>query len=326
MVSWRLIGVLLVFSMIAMQGCGSGGGLGLSGGSVPVGGRVVSGVALLPDGSAVVNSTVTVSTVPSGITVQTGATDGHGKFTINAVPTNTDISIVVMQPPSTKLELIVAHAALSSSPDSPLDVGSITALTTIVAASIHLEHESAPEDSDSIIANQQADLTAEVYDMGYSQDAQMQFIGDPNRLNSEALTLIVPVTNLELVAYSSRPSVDTASTALNGVLGYVRAAHKRNIHLDSSTRTRLIDAQLAGSVYSPDVMAAALRTAHVNSATALQVSSASQREHTELTALPNTTAGISPLEALVIAADIDTHGGFQLDQNGLNIFLRTLIN
>jgi len=38
------------------------------------------------------------------------------------------------------------------------------------------------------------------------------------------------------------------------------------------------------------------------------------------------SVGISPFEALAIGGDSDPHGGFHLDQNGLNNYLTYLLN
>ena len=316
--------VLVIFSVFALAGCG-GGGLGLTGGSVPIGGRAVTGTAVLPDGTAVASAAVAVHALPSGSVIQTSTTDTSGRFTFTGIPTGRDISVVITQPPSNTLEAVVPHATLAANPGTPLDIGAVTALTTVVAAAIHLEHGPAPEDSEGIVANQQMHLMMQVHASHYSIDMQKQFIGDPNSLNAQALTLIVPTANIELAAFAAQPNAETASSALNGLLGYVRAAHKRGIHLSGANRIASIDAQLAGKVYSPDVIAAALRAANVQNATSVQVTSASLREHTELTALANLGAGITPFEALVIAADADTHGGFQLDQRAFDTFLMELL-
>ena len=313
-----------VAAALLLAGCG-GGGLGLTGGSVPVGGRAVVGVALLPDGSPAAGSAVAIRSVPAGALLGTSTTDSGGRFTVGNVAADTDLSVVVTQPPSNSLEVLVARPAPGSNTAGPLDVGTVNALTTVVAACLHLEHGPAPEDSHSILANQREHLNMQVRDNGYSVDRQRQWIADPNSLNAEALSLIVPAANTELAAFAANPNMDTASTALNGLLGYVRAAHRRGIRLSDSMRTALINAQLAGRTYAPGTVAAALNTAGVRNATASQVDSASQREHTELSALPSAANGVSPLEALVIAADVDVQGGFQLDQRPLETFLNELL-
>ncbi len=318
------IGVLAVLFVGVLAGCG-GVGQSLTGGSVPVGGRAVTGTAVLPDGTALVTAPVTVRTLPSGVVLQTSTTDTAGRFNFMGIPTSGDIDIVVTQPPSNTLEVVVPRSSLSSNPEKPLDVGAITALTTVVAAAIHLEHGPAPEDAPGIVANQQPHLVMQVQDAHYSVEMQKQFIADPHSLDAEALTLIVPTANTELTAFAAQPNSDTASAALNGLLGYVRAAHMRGLHISDSSRTALIAAQLVGKAYSADAIAASLRLANVSNATAAEVSSASVREHTELTVLASLGAGITPFEALVIAADVKTHGGFQLDQHGLDRFLADIL-
>jgi len=321
---WQYL--VCVVAAVALSGCGGGGGLGLSGGSIPVGGRVVTGTALLPDGTAVANAQVAVRTIPSGTTIASTTTDASGRFTVQNVPTSGDLSIVVTQPPTNTLESIVPRSSLAMNPDQPLDIGSVTALTTLVAACIHLEHGPAPEDEPSIVMNQKGHLTMQAHDAGYSVEMQKQFIADPSSLNAQALTLIVPAANDELAAFSASPSADTASTALDGILGYVRAAHRRAIHLNESTRSALVSAMLAGKTYTPQAVAAALQSAGVQHVSGVQVTAASVRERTELPALGGASGDLSAFEALVIAADVNTNGGFQLDQHGVDAFLSRLLN
>jgi hypothetical protein len=320
--AWAVL--LIVLCIFWLFGCG-GGAQTLTGGSVPIGGRAVTGVVLLPDGTAAASAQVTVRSLPSGAVIQTSSTDSAGRFTVQGISTANDVSVVVNQPPVNMLEAVVPRSALADHPDRPLDIGSVTAITTVVAAAIHLEHAPAPEDEESIVSNQQGHLMMQAQDAGYSVDTQNQFIRDPSSLMAQALTLILPTANTELAAFAAQPTTDTASSALNGLLGYVRAAHRHEIHLNGGMRTALINAQLAGKVYSPDTIASALNAAGVANATAAAVSAASQRERAELTALSGLGAGISPLEALVIATDDNTHGGFQLDQGGLNRFLVQLL-
>lgn len=316
--------LFMAAACLALSGCGAGSGLLLSGGSVPVGGRAVTGTAVLPTGAPVANAQVTVRSVPDGTVLRTTTTDSGGRFSAVGIPTSGDISVVVAQPPSKTLELIVPRESLMSNTAQPLDIGSVTALTTLVAAAIHLEHGPAPEDAHSIVHNQQGHLTMQAHNAGFSVDMQNHFIDDPNSLMMQALGLLSPVADSELTDFIASPNQDTASDALNGLLGYVRAPHQRDLHLSDATRTALINAQLAGTVYSPDMIAAALNAAGKN-VTAADVSAASQKERMQLPGLANLGSGITPFEALVLAADSTMHGGFQLDQHGMDTFLQTLI-
>jgi hypothetical protein len=313
-----------IAAAIAFSGCGGGGGLGLSGGSIPVGGRVVTGTALLPDGSAVANAQVTVQTIPSGSTIATATTDQTGKFTVQNVPTDSDVSVIVSQPPTNTLQTVVSRSSLMMNPAQTLDIGSVTAITTLVAACIHQEHAPAPEDADSIVMTQQGDLTMEAHDANYSVDAQQQFIQDPASLMAQALSLIVPAANTELETFNASPNTENASTVIDGLLAYVRAAHQRNVHLGNKNRKTLIDSVLAGTTYTPQKVAAALKAAGVKHVTDVQVTAASERERTELPAIGGATSDLSAFEVLVISADVNTHGGFQLDQKGFEAFLAAL--
>lgn len=316
----------IIIGIHSLAGCGGGGTLGLTGGSVPLGGRVVTGVAVLPDNTAVANAQVSVRSLPSGAIIRTSSTDSMGRFSVPGIPASGDISVVVSQPPKNTLEAIVPRSSLNANSDQPVDIGSVTALTTVVSAALHLEHGPAPEDAQSIVMNQQGQLTMQVHDARYSVDMQKQFIDDPSSAMAQALTLIVPTANSELTALAATPNSDTASAALNGLLGYVRAAHKRPIHLSDQTRAALTNAELAGKIYTPEAIAASLQSAGVQRVTGVDVSAASQHEHTELSALGSSGNGITAFEALVIASDVSTHGGFQLDQGSLNKFLASLLS
>ena len=319
--------LLFLPGLLWLAGCGGGGvASGLSGGSVPLGGRAVTGTVLLPDATPVANTTVTLRSLTSGQVVQTTSTDNSGRFVATGVPVDSDLDVVVMQPPSNSLEAIIPQSNLASNPGQPLDIGEVNALSTVVAAALKLEQNQAPEDFHSIVSNQHGHLTQEVHGAGYSLETQRQLISDPGSLKAQALTLMVPSANTELTAFVATPNTDTASTALNGLLGYVRAAHEHECHLSGSLRTSLINAQLAGKQYTADMVASALQKPGGPHATATEVSAASQRERSELTALGSLGSGITPFEALVIAADVNTHGGFQLDQRSLEDFLTKLLN
>lgn len=317
--------ILLLSLCAALTITGCGGGLTLTGGSVPTGGRAVTGSAVLPGGLPVAAAQVTVKSLPSGNTIQTAVTDSSGKFNLTGISTSSDISIIINQPPSNLLEAVVPRANLAANPGQTLDIGQVTALTTLVAAALHLEHQNAPEDSEHIVSNQEDYLIMQVHDAGYSLDDQKQFVGDPQSLMAQALTLIGPVANIELAAFNAAPGQMTAETALDGLLGYVRAAHDHEFHLSDNIQNGLITAQITGKIYSMEKIAAALQSAGVTNATSVEVSSASQRERAELPALITSNGGITAFEALIITVDLRTNGGFQLDQMKLDRFLNILL-
>lgn len=327
--------VRILFGMLVMlTGCGGNIASTLSGGSVPIGGRVVSGTAVLPNTTPAANATVMVRTLASNTLLQTTTTDAQGHFSIDHVPTNQDILFVVLQPSGNQLQTVVLRTDLAANPTQPLNIGNITAITTVVAAAIKLEQERGPEDNDTIPGTQTPHLSHQAMGQNYSLETQNQMITDPNSLQAQALTLLVPTANTELETFVATPNTDTASTALNGLLSYVRCAHSHPLHLSSTLRNSIITAQLAGTQYSPDAIATALQAAGVSHVTATQVSAASQRERTSLTSLSSLSSpsspsspssGITAFEALVIAADVNVNGGFQLDPNSLNVFLTHLL-
>lgn len=323
---WRWVAlILLLLFTVLFPGCG-GVATTLSGGSVPIGGRAITGTALLPTATPAANAQVAVVALPSYTTLRTGTTDTTGRFNISNVPTNQDILFLVTQTSGTQLQVVVPRYALAANPDQPLDIGNITAITTLVAAAIRLEQSRGPEDAEGIPGSQHAHLDDLAHNQNYSIETQQQMIGDPNSLNAQALTLLVPTANTELQALSTTPTTNTASTALDGLLAYMRCAHSQDLHFSTTLRTTLINAQLANKQYTPDAIAAALQFAGVSRPTAAQVSAASQRERTELTALNAFGSGITAFEALVIAGDVRTNGGFQLSSNALTNFLNRLLN
>jgi hypothetical protein len=144
-------------------------------------------------------------------------------------------------------------------------------------------------------------------------------------MKEKALSIIGPVANAELLAMNQSLTQVTASEALYGLLGYVRADHNRNFQLAGGLRQSLIDAEVDGAQYSASTIAIALQNAGVQQATSQQVMQASEQERTELTALGAAGGSISPFEAFVIAADGTSDGGFQCNQSTLNAFLSNLL-
>ncbi len=306
-------------------GCGGGGGNSLTGGSVPIGGRAVTGIAILPDSTPVANATVTVRTLPGGAIISSTKTDSSGRFTLSGVTSSGDIDILVAQPPTNQLEAVVSKTTLEANPNGTLDIGNVTALSSLVAAAIKLEQVNSPEDANSIVENQSGHLSSEVTGKGYSPEAQKQLISDRNSINAQALTLMVPVANSELQAMDENRNSDTASSAMNGLLGYMRAAHNREFHLDGGRRQSLISAEVAGTIFTSTTIAQALEKSGIKNVTPEQVSAASDRERAELTAFGANGTGITAFEAYVIAADVNTNGGFQCDQSTLDNFVQNLL-
>ena len=311
--------------LLGLAGCGTA--TTLTGRSVPIGGsRAITAIALLPNGTPVVNAVVTVRSLSSGAVLQTTATDASGRFTTGAVAVDADLDVVVMQPPTNNLELVIPRVGITGQPDQPFDAGQITALSTLVAAAIKLEQAASPEDANRIAANQAPSLTARVHGEGFSEDDQQRFISDPVHLRDQVLTLLGPTANDELLAFAANPTTDTATAALNGLLGNVRAGHGEGAHLPDDLRTALIAAELNRKVYTADAVAAALQASSGQSFTAAQVMQASQKERGDLPALAAYGANISVFEALAIGGDSDPHGGFHRDRNGLSDYLNYLLN
>lgn len=317
----RTIPLLLLW----LAGCG-GIGNSLTGGSVPVGGREITATVVLPNGTPVSNATVTVQTLTSRTVLQTTTTDAQGHFTTKAIPVAADLDITVTQQPSYTLEMVIPHGNITGPTNQPFDAGQITALSTLVAATLRLEQQAAPEDANRIAGNQIDNLNAHVHDQGFSENDQQRFISDPDSLHNHALQVLGPTANTELTAFASDPTTTTATAALNGLLGNVRVGHGQGVHLSDTLQSALITAALNHKLYTATSVAAALQYASGQTVSASQVTQASQKERQELPALASYGTDISPFEALAIGGDSDPHGGFHLDQNSLSAYLTYLLN
>ena len=301
-----------------------GGGMALTGGSIPTGGRSISGTAILPGSTVAANASVKATMLPNGSQVAVARTDSSGKFVLPNIPGNSDIDILITPASGGRLEIILSKAVLSGG-SGPLNIGSVDANSSLVAAALRLEQAPAPEDSDFIVGNQQPLLDHQVQNGNFSQQQLNQLINDPDSMNAQALALMAPAANASISTLQATPSQINASAALYSLLGYLRAAHTRDFHMSNSIRQSLLNSAAANAVFTPDAVAAALSSAGIGGKTALQVSAASTRERSELTAFSAYGNGISALEALVIAADVNSNGGFQCNQNQINNFLQALL-
>lgn len=322
---FRFVCLSCLLAIPALTGCGSGGGLNLTGGSVPIGGRAATGIALSPDSSPVANAVVAVQTLQTGVTLQTTQTDDNGRFSLSSLPVDKDILVVVNQPPTKRLAIVVSRVRLATNPNQSLDIGSVTALTTLEAEAIGLEQAHASDESENIVSDQSDNLRIEIEAVGYSQDTQSQFINDRTMLSIRAMSLIVPALNSELDAYVLSPNSATGATALRGLLGYLRVGNEQEIHPSFATQSELIAAQISNKTFSINVIVSALKTANVVEVTPDLVQKASQQERANLSGLKRLGNNISVFEAIAIAGDIRSRGGFGLEQEDLNVYLNTLL-
>jgi len=305
-------------------GCG-GGGNGLTGGSIPTGGRSVTGVAVLPNASPAANATVQVRSLPAETLLTQTTTNNQGQFTVTGIPTSANIDITVSVPPSNLLEKIVSQSTLAAGPGPTVNIGAINATSSVVAAAIKLEQMNAPQDAAGIIANQTINLTSEVQGQNFSPGMQNQLIGSRNNMNIQAASLMAPVANSELTAMNQSLTAANASAALYGLLGYVRGAHNRDFQLPASLKQSLINAEVSGVQYSFASVATALQRAGVPHVTVQEVQIASSSERQGLPSLAVSGSSLSPFEALVIGADDSNDGGFQCSQATLDAFLTDLL-
>lgn len=321
--SLRTVCMLLALALLAaLSGCGGGGGLSLTAGSVPLGGRVVTGLVLLPSGAPAAGTDVQLKTFPEGKVIGSSITDADGRFALVGVNVITDLNVVITGRSFLNIETLIARSEISDT--GGLDFGSVDARSTLVAAALRLEHARAPEDAALVIASQKIALAQQAAARTLSELTLEQVITDQSSRNAEALTLITPTANDQLKQFAADPSRANAERALFAVLGYLRAVHARDVHLTAAARTALLDAQTAGVVYNGAAVASALQAAGVRSPTATQVEASSVRARFDLDGLGAYGPSITPLEALVIAADIKTSGGFELSRTSLPIFLAKL--
>jgi hypothetical protein len=309
-------------ALVCLTGCG--GGLGLTGGSVPIGGRAITGVALLPNAAPLANAPVTVRTLSTGAVVRSASTDGTGRFTVSGVPTDADVSLTVHQA-ATTLAAVVPQPDLAANGSQPLDIGQVTAVSTVVSQAVQIEQAAGPEDAATGVADQAALLTMQAAAANYSVATQDQIITDPNSLAANALALLLPAANSGLTQLSAKPTARNAGAALTSLLAYLRSQRSGGVHLGSVHRAGLIAAQLMVNQYSAETVAAHLNAAGVAQATEQSVTDASQAERARLTALESFGPGITGFEALAIAADSTANGGFQLDRPTLDTFLTHLL-
>jgi hypothetical protein len=303
-------------------GCG-GGGLGISGGSIPVG-RAITGTALLPNSQPVPDGTVSVVTLPAGQVLSTTSTNSSGTFQTANVPSTSDVIVVVKRPSGTTLKTVVSRSTLAANPGTPLNVGQINATTTLVCDAIEQEAGLLSGDTSNIVSNQVGHLKHEADNRHDDEEEQEHQINDDPYRHGHARDLIQTAANSELDDLASNRTTTNANIALGGLIGSVAVLKNSAITPTSGKQTSLVAAQVAGTTYSNATVAAALRAAGVSNANDSAAQNASQKIRRIYPALGRFGTAITPFEAFLIAALPTSQDGFQLDQAHLDTFFTAL--
>ena len=327
--------IVITLAAAALAGCsGSGGGSGgggdlsslsLSGGSIPTGGGSVKGLAVLPSSQPLTGSSVTVRALATAQTVPATPTfNADGSFVIRGLPVAQDLELVFQQTGGATLKVIVPAALIPAASAQPVDIGTVSALTTVVAQCLEQETLQNPDQEAEIVAGQLGPLTSSLGGEHQDDGQQDQEIHDGNQLTAAAITLIDATTNAELQALASTPSRQTADAALDGLVGRIGGMRGVRVHLSAAQHSALITAQLAGTIDSPAALASDLSSAGAT-VTAGTVAAADATQRNQLTGWADLGPGITSFEALAIATDTTQDGGLTLSQAATDQFLNDLL-
>ncbi len=317
---WVFTGRIVSFVLVSvwLTGCG-GGSNSLSGGSVPTGGDTLTGSITLPDGAAVPAATVTACQLSTGDPITVTANASAGSFTVKNVPTTDDIELTFVNNGNT-FRVIVSQWQLTNS--TTVAVGDVTALTTVVAACIDQEVSAGFDQSSSIVATQISTLMYQVTKRDESQQQQQLDLTNPSDLQHDANATMGASANAMLAALASSPSTQTARPALDAILAYIVASGGTVTRPARQETSALVAEQAAITILTPAQVSSDFAAAGVT-VNAAQVSTADQQQQEDL---PSWTlfGGITPYEALVIAANPTSTGGFQLNSKQLSAFIAAL--
>ena len=131
-------------------------GLSLSGGSIPTGGGgSIKGLAVLPNAQPLTGATISVRALATGQAVAgSPVLNPDGSFTITGVPVGQDLEVVLQQASGATLKVVVPRTLLPSPSPQAVDIGTVTALTTVVAQSLELETSQNPDQTPQVVSDQ----------------------------------------------------------------------------------------------------------------------------------------------------------------------------
>lgn len=306
---------------VMLTGCGGGGGLGVTGGSIPTG--TITGNVVLPSGQPMTSPTVTASVLPSTpVTSVTSTVNPDGTFVVSKVPAAKNIELSFTQSGAT-LKAIVPSAQVQS--NKTVAIGSVTALTTVVAHSI--EKETKGKDAatvDLIVAGQADELLKQVKAQNPSQSQQQKDIIDNSELDKSSNKVISGTANSELLDLAATPMHHQADIALDGLVGQIAATGGAALTIAPAQRSSLIQEQLKSTTYTTAEIATALKAAGASSANPPGVAAADAAQRSLLPAWNSIDANITPYEALAIAASPSGASGYALTPAQVAQFLTNL--
>lgn len=308
---------ILAIALVATAGCG-GAGLGLSGGSIPTG--TVTGKLALPSGQAPSNPTTTATEVDTGqsLTVRAELTPS-GTFTITGVPVSTDVELTFISGSNTLKTVIPATEVTST---TPVDIGSVDDATTVAAVAIETEIAAGIDDAATIVSTQFSICAINQGNSGETVNQQNDDIDDPTARKNSANRLIAASFNFEIGNVFAGPSPQNENVAIDGVLSYALETGGTAGRLSTTERQGLVNAEEKLTNYSSTQVAAALMAAGVatNAAAVVTADLAQRKSISGFTGF----GGISPLEAVAIAACPSSAGGFNLTSTQLSAFVDSL--
>ncbi len=313
--------------LAALAGCsgGSGGGLSLSGGSVPTGGGSIKGLVVLPNSQPLTGATISVQALATGQTVSAVPTlSPDGTFGITGLPTGEDLEVLFQQAGGPTLKVVIPQAQLPAPSSQAVDIGTVNALTTVVAQSLAQEVSQDQTQASQIVSEQLGPLTTSLQGEHQNENDQSAEIADNATLTAAAKTLIMNTANAQLQSFAASPTTASATVALHSLLAEIAKTSGTRIHLVDAQQTALINAQLAGTTYSASALATDV-TAAGTPATASAVTAADGAQRTQLPAWASLGPGIGPFEALSISASPPQAGGFGLTQAGVTQFVSRLL-
>lgn len=317
--------ILPALLSILNSGCSGGGGvsgMSISGGSVPLGGGgTVTGNIVMPSGQPVTNANVSVITASSNTSIQANSViDSKGNFTVTtSSPINDDIIITFTSDTKT-FKTVVPSSSFTQS--QSIHIGTVNAFTTIVASAIIKEIGLKINAPSMIISGQQSYLNGSVPHAAGLPQQQLAALTDPIALKISTNRLLIDTANAELTSLSANLNETMANTALDGTLGYISATGGSVSALTANQRKILVSNQVAQISHSSNDIATALIDSGVTADPTL-VDDADNYQRTNLNAFYNFN-GLTPYEAIVIAACPANAGGFSLDQTHMDQFINKI--
>jgi len=314
----------VVLSTMLLGGCGGGGGLSLSGGSIPPG--TIKGFAVLPNAQTVTAAAVTARVISTTQSLTVNTTfNADGSFTVKGLPAATDVAVTLQDSAGHILRTIVPHTLIAAGSSTPVNIGNVTAPTTVVATALQAEGFFDPGRVQDVVTGQTAPLTQSVARQNFTQAQQFQIITDTSTLAQTVNTVIKDTANAELTQLAAAKDTATASLAVDGLSGDIRVRRVGSVKISSALRGQLIQKQVAGSSYTAGGLVSILSSIGVT-VTEEAVAAADQSQRTQLPAFNALNARITPFEALAIVTSPTSAGGLQLSDVQTTAFITALVN